>query len=140
MVEPGYGDAPADMIALQTAIRSSMEPFIDSKTIYENVYFKPNSAVLDNAGKEILWKKILWLVENPGMALVIEGHSDRLGSEIANLIMGQRRAASVKVFFVEMGIPDEQLVTISYGEERLADPGETEESRAKNRRVSFSIR
>lgn len=140
VVEPGFGDDPAGMIAQQTAIRNSVEPFISSQTIYETVYFEPNSATLNSTAKEILWRKIMWLEENPDTALVIEGHSDSLGSENDNLVMGERRAESVKAFFVELGVPSEQLITISYGEELLADQSETEEGQAKNRRVTFSIR
>lgn len=139
-VDAGYGDDPASMIASETAIRNNIEHFINKQTIYETVYFGPNSAILDEAAKEILWKKILWLEENPATVVVIEGHSDSLGSETANLIMGERRSESVKAFLIELGIADERLITVSYGEERLADSGETEEGRAKNRRVTFSIR
>ncbi len=138
--DAGFGDDPASRIASETAILNSQEPFINGKTIYESVYFGPNSADLDGVAKAILWKKILWLEENPGMALVIEGHSDSRGPEMDNLIMGIRRANSVKTFLVKLGVNTERLITVSYGEEQLADPGSNDESQAKNRRVSFSVR
>ena len=138
--EAGFGDDPASRIAAETVVRNSLEFFIDSETIYENIYFGPNSADLDEAAKAILWKKILWLEENPGMVLVIEGHSDSSGPETDNLVMGIRRADSVKKFLIELGANSERLITISYGEEHLVDMGKNAESQAKNRRVSFSIR
>jgi outer membrane protein OmpA-like peptidoglycan-associated protein len=139
-VGAGYGNDPASMIASQIVIRNNLDPFIDSKTIFENVYFGPYSTELDDDAKGILWKKILWLEENPSTVMVIEGHSDKSGHETANLIMGMRRAASVKTFFIERGVDKRRLITVSYGEERLADRGKTNESHAKNRRVTFSIR
>jgi len=139
-VDAGYGNDPASMIASQIVIRNRLEPFIDSKTIFEKVYFGPYSTELDEDAKGILWKKILWLEENPSTVVVIEGHSDKSGNEIANLVVGERRAESVKAFLVEMGIDARRLITVSYGEERLADTGKTKESHIKNRRVTFSIR
>lgn len=138
--EAGYGEDPASMIAFETAVRNSIEPFIDAETIYENVYFGPNSAELDETAKAVLWKKILWLEENPDTVVVIQGHSDYVGPETDNLIMGERRAESVQAFWVELGVDPERLITVSYGEERLADWGKSPESHAKNRRVSFAIR
>jgi outer membrane protein OmpA-like peptidoglycan-associated protein len=72
--------------------------------------------------------------------VVIEGHSDKSGDETANLIVGERRAESVRNFLVKMGVDGKRLITVSYGEEHLADPGNTKEGQAKNRRVTFSIR
>lgn len=139
-VDAGYGNDPASMIASQIVIRNRLEPFVDSKTIFEKVYFGPYSTELDENTKGVLWKKILWLEENPSTVVVIEGHSDKSGNEIANLIVGERRAESVRAFLVEMGIDGRRLITVSYGEERLADTGKTKESHVKNRRVTFSIR
>lgn len=138
-VEAGYGDDPAGKIAYESAVRNQIEPFLDSETIYEEVYFGPNSAIVDEAAKEILWKKILWLEENPSTILIIEGHSDTLGKELDNLIMGQRRAESVKQFLISLGVDEKRLMAVSYGEEYPADTGNTDESHAKNRRVTFSV-
>lgn len=138
--DAGFGDDPASKIASETVVRNCQEPFINAQTIYENVYFGPNSKDLDETARAILWKKILWLEENPGQVLVIEGHSDSRGPEMDNLIMGIHRANSVKAFLVEIGANADRLITISYGEERPADLENTETSQAKNRRVSFSIR
>jgi peptidoglycan-associated lipoprotein len=139
-VKEGYGVDPASMIASEIVIRNKLEPFVNAKTIFEKVYFGPYSTDVDERAKEILWKKILWLEENPNTVVVIAGHSDKSGAETANLIVGQRRAESVKNFLVEMGVDGKRLITVSYGEEHLADSGNTQESQANNRRVTFSIR
>jgi peptidoglycan-associated lipoprotein len=139
-VKEGYGVDPASMIAAEIATRNKFEPFVNAKTIFEKVYFGPYSTDVDAGAKEILWKKILWLEENPDTVVVIEGHSDKSGDETANLIVGERRAESVRNFLVKMGVDGKRLITVSYGEEHLADPGNTKEGQAKNRRVTFSIR
>lgn len=139
-IDSGYGSDIAGKIAFETVVRNSIEPFVDSQTIYEKIYFGPNSAVLEDTAKEILWKKILWLEENPGKVLVIEGHSDTSGKEVSNLIMGYRRAESARKYLIELGADQRKVIAVSYGEEHPADLGRSKESHAKNRRVSFSIR
>ena len=51
---------------------------------------------------------------------MIEGHSDKSGDETANLIVGERRAESVRNFLVKMGVDGKRLITVSYGEEHLS--------------------
>jgi len=71
--------------------------------------------------------------------VVIEGHCDERGTNEYNMALGQRRADSVKNYLANYGIPRTKLSTLSYGEERPADPGHTESAWAKNRRVEFVI-
>jgi peptidoglycan-associated lipoprotein len=71
--------------------------------------------------------------------VIIEGHCDERGTSAYNIALGDRRAQSAKVFFVDMGINADQLSTISYGEERPVDATQTEEAWAMNRRAHFVI-
>ena len=68
--------------------------------------------------------------------IMIEGHTDNVGNASDNMALGQRRADSVKRYFVqEHGIVSERLESISYGDSRPVATNETEEGRARNRRV-----
>ncbi len=67
--------------------------------------------------------------------VLIEGHCDERGTDEYNLALGERRANTVKQFFVDYGIDPSRISTVSYGEERPADPGHNEEAWAKNRRA-----
>jgi peptidoglycan-associated lipoprotein len=71
--------------------------------------------------------------------VVIEGHCDERGTNEYNMALGQRRADSVKNYFVNYGIPKTKLSTVSFGEERPADPGHTEDAWARNRRAEFVV-
>lgn len=71
------------------------------------------------------------------MRVIIEGHCDERGTNEYNMALGQRRADSVKNYFVNYGIPKTKLSTVSYGEDRPVDPGHTEAAWAKNRRAEF---
>ena len=105
----------------------------------EDVYFEYDKANLLPAGRELLKKKAQWLRANSGAIILIEGHCDDRGTNEYNLALGERRARSAKTYLTDLGISPSRLTTISYGEERPVDPGQTEEAWAKNRRAHFEI-
>ncbi|MCY4443395.1 MAG: peptidoglycan-associated lipoprotein Pal [Proteobacteria bacterium] len=93
-----------------------------------------------NAESEIeLGKLATYLKDNPLAMLQIEGHCDDRGTVEYNLALGERRALSVKNFLVNLGVEDNRLSTISFGEERPAIIGNDEFAWSQNRRVEFVI-
>lgn len=80
-----------------------------------------------------------WLLKNPDVTIVIDGHCDERGTNEYNMALGERRAYSAKKYLVNKGIASGRLATVSYGEERPVDPGHTEAAWAKNRRDEFRI-
>lgn len=103
------------------------------------VHFAFDSAELDPVAQQTLENNLLWLRQNPGVQVQIEGHTDERGTVEYNLLLGERRAKTVKAYLVARGIPESVLHTISYGEERPLEAGQTEESFAKNRRAQFLV-
>ncbi|QDZ00581.1 OmpA family protein [Nitratireductor mangrovi] len=76
------------------------------------------------------------LEENPGETFLIEGHTDAVGSDLANLALSDQRAEAVAVALTNVfGIPPENLVTQGYGERYLKV--RTEERERENRRVAI---
>ena len=55
------------------------------------------------------------------------------------MALGDRRANAAKQYLVGLGVPATRIRTISYGEERPADPGHSETAWAKNRRAEFVL-
>lgn len=78
--------------------------------------------------------------EYPNLSFVIEGHCDKKGTIEYNLALGERRANSVKEYLVQHGINPGRLTVISFGKERPAIIGDSEEVFAKNRRSVTVIR
>lgn len=70
----------------------------------------------------------------PGMALLIEGHCDERGTAEYNRSLGERRALAVRTFLVSLGVSADLIETVSFGEDRPADPGHNSAAWAKNRR------
>ena len=67
--------------------------------------------------------------------MTIEGHTDQRGTTEYNLALGERRASAVKSYLGSLGVNPARILIISYGKERLADPANTDEAYAMNRRA-----
>jgi peptidoglycan-associated lipoprotein len=106
-------------------------------SVMDPVYFDFDQATLTQLAKDTLVRNAEWLRANPQTRVQVEGHCDERGTAEYNLALGERRAEAVKSYLTSLGIDSTRLVTISYGKERPADPGHTEEAWARNRRVEF---
>jgi peptidoglycan-associated lipoprotein len=105
----------------------------------EDIYFDFDRSDLKPETQEILKGKAEWLRNNSGESVIIEGHCDERGTNEYNLALGDRRAQSAKNFLIDLGIARSRLTTISYGEERPADPRQNETAWSKNRRDHFVL-
>jgi peptidoglycan-associated lipoprotein len=70
--------------------------------------------------------------------VTVEGHCDERGSTEYNLALGERRANAVKRYLVDLGVPSNNLRTVSFGEERPAVQGHDESAWKYNRRADFT--
>jgi OmpA-OmpF porin, OOP family len=76
----------------------------------------------------------------PDLNVVIEGHTDNIGTDAYNKNLSQERADAVKKYMVEKGgIDANRIKAIGFGEERPVDSNDTKEGRAKNRRVEAAV-
>ena len=78
-----------------------------------------------------------YLSSNVGMALVLEGHADERGTREYNLALGESRAKAVAGVFIALGLSEDAIRIISYGEERPVDMDQTENAWSVNRRVEI---
>jgi len=104
------------------------------------IYFDFDKSVLRPEAQAILRKKAEWLMANTKFSIVIEGNCDERGTNEYNLALGERRAITAKNFLVSMGVSMDRVSTISYGEEKPADPGHNDKAWAKNRRDEFTVK
>jgi len=103
------------------------------------IYFDFDKSELKPEAQDTLRLKANWLDKNPGFLVRIEGHCDERGTNEYNLALGERRASAARDFLVNMGVSADRIRTISYGEERPADPGHNEVAWARNRRDEFKL-
>jgi peptidoglycan-associated lipoprotein len=103
------------------------------------VYFDFEKAELTAQATAALDAKIPVLNASAGVRIRIAGNCDARGSDEYNLALGQRRAAAAKRYLSDHGVDASRIDIISYGRERPAVEGDTEEAYAKNRRDEFEI-
>jgi peptidoglycan-associated lipoprotein len=101
------------------------------------VYFDFDSAVIKGQGVDVVAAHAKYLSANPQARVRLEGNTDERGSREYNIGLGDRRAQSVRRAMLLQGVAEGQITTVSYGEERPADPGHDEAAWAKNRRVEI---
>lgn len=109
----------------------------ESRLSVRIIYFDYDSSTVLSQFEEIIQAHAGFLQANPGVTMTLEGHADERGSREYNLALSEQRANAVKKQLVVLGASPDQARTVSYGEERPADPGHDEQAWALNRRVEF---
>ena len=112
-----------------------------------NVTFDESSGVYFDTGKysvnsksQTTLKKLAGVFkEFPNSDILIEGHTDNVGSETSNMTLSKQRAKSVSNFLVNEGLSSKRFTTKWYGEDQPKYGNETSKNRAKNRRVELAI-
>ncbi|MBL7856123.1 MAG: PorP/SprF family type IX secretion system membrane protein [Cyclobacteriaceae bacterium] len=124
--------------ALAEAGIISHEPFVLEKvTLYFNFEF--NSAALDDASEDYLQELGSALKDNALLKIKLTGHTDNIGSDRFNLRLSLYRAEAIKEHLVKQGIDPSRVETEGKGMREPIVENDTEEKRAKNRRVELII-
>jgi outer membrane protein OmpA-like peptidoglycan-associated protein len=76
---------------------------------------------------------------HPGLHLAIEGHTDNIGSDEANMKLSQQRADTVHDFLVEQGLTADTVTAVGLGKAEPVADNSTNEGRQKNRRVEIIV-
>ncbi|MGH1360641.1 MAG: peptidoglycan-associated lipoprotein Pal [Burkholderiaceae bacterium] len=119
----------------QAAVDPLEDP--DSLLAQRSVFFDYDSFTIDEQYRPIVEAHARYLVENPTRKLVLEGNTDDRGSREYNLALGQKRAEAVRRAMSVLGVSDEQVEAVSFGEERPRTVSQTEEAYAENRRTDL---
>ena len=109
----------------------------DSLSVGNVIYFDYNSSEILDESLPIIASAAENLTANPAMQIRLEGHADERGTREYNLALGELRAQTVRKLIMLQGASGDQIVIISYGEEKPAVAGSDESSWQKNRRVEF---
>jgi peptidoglycan-associated lipoprotein len=102
------------------------------------IYFDYDKAEIKPEYVSLVAAHAKYLNGNANRKARLEGHTDERGSREYNIGLGERRAQAVRRALMLQGVPEAQLATVSYGEERPAVDGHDEAAYAKNRRVEIA--
>jgi len=117
----------------------SIESAIDDALGPEGIGFSSGTATISQAGQEVLDEVATILVSDRGLRIRIEGHTDSVGSAAANLQLSADRAAAVAVYLSEAGVEPLSITTEGLGDTQPIGDNATEEGKAANRRIEFSV-
>jgi outer membrane protein OmpA-like peptidoglycan-associated protein len=109
-------------------------------TITERVEFDTGKSTLKPESERILSAVAEVITSTPSiLRLEVQGHTDNVGSASSNQRLSDDRAAAVRAWLIEHGVPRRKLSAKGYGEDDPIDSNRTAGGREANRRVQFKI-
>ena len=105
----------------------------------ENILFDFNRFELKPQYYSVLDEIAAMLSQNPKAKVEIQGHADNIGSAEYNRTLSEKRARTVKNYFVRKGVEKDRLFPVGYGFTLSTASNEDESGRALNRRVEFAL-
>lgn len=115
-------------------------PALTGETVrLNNLFFDFGKSELKSESLPELKRMVKMMNENPQMVITLSGHTDHVGSDDDNLKLSQSRVNAVMNYLLQKGIKQERISATGYGESKPVASNDTEEGRALNRRVEFTI-
>ena len=99
-----------------------------------SVYFDYDKFDVKDEYRKLVEAHAQFLKANPSAKMLIQGNADERGSREYNVGLGQRRSDSVKKMLTLLGARDDQIESVSLGEEKPVCTAASEDCYAKNRR------
>ncbi len=108
----------------------------DPKSILSkrSVYFDYDKYEVRAEYKDLVTAHAKFLADNRQFKMLIQGNTDDRGSREYNLALGQKRSDAVKKMLTLLGAREEQVESVSLGEEKPKNEGQNEAAWAENRR------
>jgi len=104
------------------------------------IYFDYDSFVVKPEFQNVLEAHARFLRADRNRRVNLEGHTDERGGREYNLALGQKRSEAVRRALTALGVPDAQMEAVSFGKEKPAATGGSEDAYSKNRRVEMTYR
>ena len=102
-----------------------------------DVLFDTGQATLKPGAMESISRLSTYLTQNPNTKVLIEGHTDSVGSDDYNIGLSERRARAVATELESRGVPDSQIQTLGRGKDMPVASNSTPAGRQQNRRVEI---
>ncbi|ACB94838.1 OmpA family protein [Beijerinckia indica] len=127
---------PEDKAVDSKSCQAELDGLLGKATIL----FETNGATISKSSEGLLDRIVTTIGHCPEATIEISGHTDSTGNEPFNLALSERRAKAVFDYLVAAGIPADKLSATGYGSSRPVASNDTEEGRAKNRRIEFTVK
>ncbi len=105
----------------------------------EAIRFRTGAAVITREGAAVLDRVVIAIKSCATGRIVIEGHADATGTADGDQVLSDERAQAVVNYLTRAGIGGKRFTAIGYGRTKPIAANDTEENRAKNRRIEFVV-
>lgn len=131
--------APANAAASAPISAPPPAPVVNSLYLFD-IPFQFDRFTLRFDARSMVEVNAMRLKEANRRSLMLEGRCDEVGTTEYNLVLGERRAHTVKQYLVNLGIPPSSIEIVSYGKDKPVCGEHSEDCWAKNRTVHFMLR
>ena len=129
-----------ELVVNNYVVRPDAPPATDGNVRVEQaVLFATGSAAIADEFVPTLDLGVLVLTLNPQVTMVIEGHTDNVGSDASNRVLSEQRAQAVADYFIDKGVARERLIPIGFGESEPVAENTTAGGRQINRRIEVQL-
>ncbi len=135
---PPPAPAPSAPTEAEVFARLSIDQ-VNAQKPLETVFFEYDKADLSDQARASLQKNADWMRKWTATRVTVEGHADGRGTSEYNLALGERRAAAVRDYLVNLGVSTERVAIVSKGEEEPTCRDEAETCWSANRRGFFVV-
>jgi OmpA-OmpF porin, OOP family len=118
-------------------VSASEQGLLDQTLANRTIEFETGSATLTPQGRQILDQMAGALTKMSNRTVEIIGHTDNSGNRTSNIALSQARADAVKGYLITRGIASQQLTTTGVGPDQPIASNDTNDGRARNRRIEF---
>lgn len=105
----------------------------------ENIYFETGKATLEDVSYSTLRLLQTYLIDHEDLCVVIEGHTDNIGTDEANVLLSQQRAEAIIHYLNANGISSSRMKALGYGHSQPIADNALAGGRQLNRRVEFTL-
>ncbi len=126
---------------IQSRTSSGSEDSIDivNKLFFYKIQFVKAKPIILTKSSQALRHLVTLMKSHPTMEILIEGHTDNVGDELALINLSGQRAVVVRDYLVSHGVEKERIQIIGLGATRPVHENTTESGKEKNRRVEIKI-
>ena len=147
LIDPNVGE-PVSRVVIVEPQQMQQVYAVDVSSLYASltaegrvavygINFETNRSAIAPESETVLAQVRDLLGAHPELKLRIEGHTDNVGAPAANRTLSEQRAAAVKAWLVRNGVDGARLTAEGLGDTRPAVPNDTDDGRARNRRVEL---
>jgi peptidoglycan-associated lipoprotein len=136
---PPATNTPTTSGVPNSSVSGKADPLKDPNNILSKriIYFEYNQDTVKSEFTELIQAHAKYLNDNRGRKIRLEGHADERGSREYNMALGQRRGDAVRRATTILGVGNDRIEVVSFGEDKPRSTGHDEAAWAQNRRVEI---